>query len=444
MAGEMYLTGLSDTGFDYNAYLDKLTELKSIPIQNLQAKQTAVVAKQTAIVGIKSTLSSLLSPLQKLEDSSIYNRLKATLSSSDVADVQIDSAKAQSGHYNLEVVQLARENSYILSPAQQVTDTTTPLGDSGTLSIEYKKDGQSQSLQIDYSGKSLNDIVTEINKSDDLKATIVNTGTSSAPEYKLMITSKHTGLANAITGFSDSDGDDAKGFNLSSDVTYETMSAQDAQIKLNGMLFTNATNEFKDILSGVSVTAKKMGSSSLDIEDDFSDIKNALNKILFAYNDLKSTIGKETSKKGALSGEMSLHSITRTIFDKISSLAKYGFIESPGDGQTATGRLQLDTKKLVEFLKNNKDASKILIDFARDTEKYVSNYSDNLSITNNRYTEQLDRLQEDIQNKTERLQKEIEALRIRYAKVNLYLSKLKETQTTIQNYARSFASQNDK
>ncbi len=438
MAGEVYLSGLTNTGFDYEAYLDKLAQLKSIPLQQMQQKQQQLVAKTTAIVQIKSALNDFLSPLQTLENPDIYNKLSANLSNSSVASVSVDSTKAQTGSYDLEVTQLAKASSFLISPANTISDATTPLSDSGTLTINYKKDGNVTSLAIDYTGKSLADIVNEINSSTDLKATMVNQGTSTAPDYKLLVTSKNTGIDNEITGIGDSDNDDAIGFDTSSTASYTTQQAQNAQIKINGIIFENSTDTFSDALSGVTITANEIGSSMLTINNDFGDIENSLQKVLDTYNKLKDVVNQNTAKGQPLAGEASLKSIVTTIFNKINNaLGKYGIIDSPGEGENATGYLQLQKDALQNLLEDpNFDAKTVFSNFADDLDKYVSNYMDNMTLVNNNYLQESNRLQEEIDEKTKRIQKEIENLRIRYAKLDVYLSELNKTRLSIENYAK--------
>ncbi|MDQ7055147.1 MAG: hypothetical protein Q9M89_01015 [Persephonella sp.] len=43
----------------------------------------------------------------------------------------------------------------------------------------------------------------EINQSEDLQASIVNMGSSSSPDYQLIVMSKNTGVDNRITGIDD-------------------------------------------------------------------------------------------------------------------------------------------------------------------------------------------------------------------------------------------------
>ncbi len=443
MAGEIYLTGLTNTGFDYEAYLSKLAELKSIPIQQMQTQQEELIAKQTSIVEIKSALANFTSPLSTLQDSTIYDKLNAKVTNSDIASVSVDGATAQTGSYDLEVVQTAKESSFLISPANSVTDVNAALPDSGTLTIDYKKDGVATSLNIDYTGKSLSDIVNEINNSTDLKATIVNNGTTTAPDYKILVTSNTTGTANEIVGISDSDGDDTTGFDVAN--SYQTVAAQDAQIKINGILFTNSTDTFSDVLSGVTVTANEVGATTFTIEQDFSAIESSLDSIIKAYNTLKDTINNATAKGQPLSGEASLNTITKTIFDKISSaLAPYGILDTIGEGEDATGYLTLNSDKLNELLNNSDfDAKSFFENFSRDLEQYVNSYSDNMTLTNTKYLEQTQRLEDDINEKTQRLQEELEALRIRYAKLDVYLSELQNTQLSIQNFSAYLSGNTD-
>ncbi|BAF69756.1 flagellar filament capping protein FliD [Nitratiruptor sp. SB155-2] len=452
MAGEMSITGLTNTGFDYNAYLDKLAQLKSIPLQQMQAQQQKIIAKSTAIVQVKSALSDFLSPLTTLQDSSIYDKLDATLSNDNIASVSVDGTKAQPGSYNLEVVQLAKASSFLISPAQNVTDPNAAFTDSGTLTINYKLDGTATSLDIDYTGKSLADIVNEINQSADLEATMINSGSSTSPDYRILVTSKKTGIDNEITGISDSDGDNTTGFDTNSDpstdprASYTTQAAQNAQIKLNGIIIENATNTFSDVLSGVEITAQEVGTSSLTVAKDFSDIENSLDTIVSAYNTLKDTINQVTAKGQPLQGEGSLSRITTTIFNKLNSvLGQYGLLDTTGEGEAATGKLVLK-KDALESLFNdpNFDAKTTFTNMARDLESYVNNYTDNMTLINERYLEQSDRIQKEIEEKSERIQKEIDALRTRYAKINVYLSQLQDTRLRIENFTKALLNGGDK
>ncbi|MDQ7055146.1 MAG: flagellar cap protein FliD N-terminal domain-containing protein [Persephonella sp.] len=102
MAGEFYISGISGSGFDYQAYLAKYQELKMIPVKMLQADQTRLMAKQEAINSIKSKLDAFLDPLTALQEESIYNTKKADLSNPDVASVSVTQDALETS-YTLQV-----------------------------------------------------------------------------------------------------------------------------------------------------------------------------------------------------------------------------------------------------------------------------------------------------------------------------------------------------
>jgi flagellar hook-associated protein 2 len=445
MAAEMSYTGLSNTGFDYDAYLAKLADLKSIPIKQLQQQQTKILAKKTAILDIKTSLSALSGPASKLQESEVYDSIKGYSSNSDVASVSV-SQEAVEGSYDLEVIQKARSNSFLVSPAVTVTDPAAVFEDGGALHIDYLKDGSQQTLSIDYTGKTLEDIMKQINESEDLQATLVNLGTAGAPDYRLFVRSLHTGTQNAITSIRDSDADDTKGFDVSSTATYQTQAAQDAKIKLDGIEFVNSTDTFDGILRGVDITAKDVGTTTIRVEKDFGPIENALKKVVQYYNELKDAIENNLAKGQPLQGETSLYSIADALYKKISNvLGKYGLVEAVGEGEFATGKLKLNTERLHELLQDKTfDAKKIFGDFGREIESIVNLYSDNLSTQNQRYDNQSARLDREIETKTKRLQEELAALRKRYVKLNTYLNKMKSLQSTLQAYIASFNSNEDK
>lgn len=202
MAGEIYLSGLSNTGFDYQAILQKYQELKSVTIQKLQIDQQNLLQKQSAISQIEEKLKNFLNTISALQSSLTYQNKTAILSNPDIADITV-TTDAIEGNYSLTVNSLAKASSWKLGTINQITDYNAIISTSGSLTINYLKGGSSTSLTIDYTNKSLKNIMDEINASADLQASIINLGTSSNPDYQLIITSKNTGTTNAITAIDD-------------------------------------------------------------------------------------------------------------------------------------------------------------------------------------------------------------------------------------------------
>lgn len=391
----------------------------------MQSQIDKLKKQQEALSAISSKFSSLLTPALNLTLDSTYETKKAVLSDSNVASVSVDSS-AVNASYSLEVLQLAQAEKDRVS-LNGISDLNTPLS-SGTFTINYRKDGNAQTLSIDYTGKTLRELVDEINKSNDIQASIINTGTSSSPNYELIITSKNTGTNNDITSITGG---------IVSSVS-QIQAAQDAQIRIDGIAFTSQSNTFSNVITGVTITAKETTTSpvNLEIKDDYSNVKDNIKSIIENYNKLKDVIKIATSKGQPLQGEASLNTIASGALRIITSyLGKYGLIDTIGDAETTRGSLKLNESALNEFLKRD-DAKQILQNLGRDLENYVNSYSDSLTLTNQKYTERMNYISKRIEYMTERINKEIESMRKRFAKLNMYLADMQSIQLRIQNFAK--------
>ncbi len=425
MAGEFSITNVTGTGFDYQSYLEKYKELKEAPINMMKSQINDLKKQQDALSAIRGKISSLVSPALNLTLESTYNTKKAVLSDNKVASVTVDNT-AVNASYSLEVIHLAQAEKDRVS-LNSISDLDTPLS-AGIFTIDYKKDGASQTINIDYTGKTLRELVNEINENDDIQASIINTGSSSSPNYELIISSKNTGTDNDITSISGG---------IVNSVS-ELQAAQNAQIKIDGIDFISQTNTFSNIITGVTINVKEETTNPVDLEikDDYSTVKENLESIIDGYNKLKDVIKIATSKGQPLQGEASLNTIASGAFRIISSyLGKYGLLDTVGNAETTRGSLKLKEEALNEFLQRD-DAKQILQDLGRALENFANNYSDSLNITSQKYTDRMNYISKRINSMTERINKEIESMRLRFAKLNTYLSEMQSLQLRIQNFAK--------
>ncbi|RMA93252.1 flagellar filament capping protein FliD [Hydrogenothermus marinus] len=443
MAGEIYLSGLGNDNFDYQSILQKYQELMSISIQKLQYDQQSLSQKKSAVSEIADQLKAFSDPVSALKSSLTYQTKVADLSNPNIADVSV-TTDAVNASYTLTVSQLAKASSYKVGTVSTISDFNATLSGSGTLTINYLKDGTATSYSVDYTGKSLKDIMDDINNnSGDLQASIINLGTSSSPDYQLIITSKNTGTANAITGIDDSanPGDDSAGiFSENSTKTYETVAAQDAQININGIDFTSSTNTFENIITGVSITVNQIGTTDINISNDYQSIQDNIQKIVDTYNSLLDLVQNLTGKDQPLSGESTflrmVSGIANTILD---NLGQYGFIESGATGEH--GKLSLDTTKFQEFM-NRPDAQTILQDFATQLDTYVNNYIDTTDNISQGYDKQINYINDRIEFTQERINKQIEIMRQQFIKLEVYMSQMQEIQARLAGFTQNSGTSN--
>lgn len=430
MAAEFYISGISNTGFDYMGYLNKYKELKNIPVNLMQQQAEQIKLQKDALSAINNKLSALFSPALNLTLETTYETKSATVSNTDIASATVTNNNTLNGTYSLTVNSLAESSKWRIDLTTTITDVNTALQGSGILTVNYQLNGSAKSLNIDYTGKSLSDIANEINQSQDLEATIINVGDVNNPDYRLIVKSVNTGTHNAITGISDT------GTTFNTTTSTEIVAAQDASITLDGITITSQSNTFTGVLTGVDITVKQTSSTTLTVSDDFSNIKDKINAVIDGYNQLKETIRLATSQAQPLQGEATLNTIATSVLGVITNyLGKYGLVNTLGDAETTKGLLELNEEAFNNFIQNNPDVKQILQDFGRALETVVTSYTNNLTLRDQKYEEQYINLQRRIEDLTKRIDAQIESVRLRFARLETYLSEMQAIQLRIQNFA---------
>ena len=128
------------------------------------------------------------------------------------------------------------------------------------------------------------------------------------------------------------------------------LEAKDMKMKVDGVEYTNSSNSMT--ISGLKISATKIGESTINIEEDNSQLTKQMETFAKAYNELNATIDKELysadssiSDKAALRDVMS--KVKSTLFgtgNADATIFSYGFSfnEKNGDlkfekyGQTLT------------------------------------------------------------------------------------------------------------
>ncbi|MGC9007378.1 MAG: flagellar cap protein FliD N-terminal domain-containing protein, partial [Sulfurihydrogenibium sp.] len=188
MAGELNVTGLVN-GFDMNSILAQIQAIKSKQILLLQSQQQKISDKKAAVSDIANLLKNLQTSITNFTDSNTVNAKSVTVSNPNVLTATVtDPVKLQEGVYNVNVTQLATNQIY--ASANGVSDKNASLGlSSGTLTIHMN----GYDYNISYDGNSsLQAIADAINNTattynGNFRAFIINAGTSSNPNYKLVI-----------------------------------------------------------------------------------------------------------------------------------------------------------------------------------------------------------------------------------------------------------------
>ncbi|MEY4116966.1 MAG: Flagellar hook-associated protein 2 [Planctomycetota bacterium] len=200
---------------------------------------------------------------------------------------------------------------------------------------------------------TLEDVVGKINAAKlSVSASIVNAGSGTTP-FRLNLASTVGGARGQL--WVEGSGTDL-GF-------VETSQGRDASLFLGtgnpatSFLFTSSTNTFKDIVSGLEVTAKKAGSSTqVEVTRDSARVVNDVKQLVTTMNDALGRIAdydkydQETEKKGALLGNPTVARVRQQLIQATQGAAKgvegrYRYLSQVGIRFGKAGKLEFDEAK---------------------------------------------------------------------------------------------------
>lgn len=374
------------SGLDLGSLVNGLIEAERAPVANrLAVKEQGLSAELSAFGLLRSSLSQFQSSLSDLQSTNAFNAKAISLSNDSVFSASAESS-ANVGSYSVEVTALAKAQSLASSAATAFTTVDDVIGE-GTLTIQFGTTttlpyaftpdaGQSPQV-IDVSAANGNNTLTGlrdyINDNDfNVQASIVNDGSG----YRLVLSSERTGALNSmeitVTGDGDGDDDDNSGlsqlaFNASAQTSMsQTVSAQDAELSINGLAITRDSNSVTGAIDGVTLDLLKadMGNIvNVDVTENTAQVTASINGFVDAYNglmeniDLLTAYNSDTGNGSVLIGDFTVRSISsqirNVIFGSVSGLD--GSIRSLVDVGITTnsnGTLDVDSTKLKDALTN--------------------------------------------------------------------------------------------
>ncbi|WP_432380105.1 flagellar filament capping protein FliD [Duganella sp. P38] len=247
------------------------------------------------------------------------------------------------------------------------------------LDASFTADGSrtSGNIVIDSSNNTMAGIVAAINKGNfGVTASIVSdgsSGTGATPNH-LLLTSTATGATSTmkitLSGSGGNPPDPALVALLGYDPggvqnLSQTAAAADTKATVNGIAVTSPSTGISGAIPGVTISALKTGSTTLNVATDSSSLTSAVNGFVKAYNELNnqiSTLGgynAETKSGGPLLGDSTLRNVQSSLRRQLSSSitglqgTSLTNLSQIGISFQKDGTLQLDTSKLTKAINNN-------------------------------------------------------------------------------------------
>ena len=380
-------TGTGGGTIDVNTIVSQLMTIEQRPLTLLDNKEAGFQGQLSAYGTLRGALSTFQSSASALGTLAKFQAFSASSSDSTILSGTA-SKTASAGSYNIDVSVLAQAQS-IVSAGQSSATAAIGTGLQTTLTIQFgaitggsltngaytgatfTQDGTAASgtVTIDSSNNSLQGVRDAINKANlGVTASIVKDG--SASPYRLVLTSESSGASHAIRiGVSgDSTLQSLLGYDAGGTQNLtQTGTAKDAQLTVNGVSVTSATNSFSDTIEGVSLTAIKVGAATLSVGRDTAGATSAVASFVKSYNDLNATLANltkfdaTTKTGGVLIGEATVRTVqsqVRSVLTaSLSGLSTGGYqtLSQIGLSFQRDGSLSIDSTKLTAALTTNGD-----------------------------------------------------------------------------------------
>jgi len=365
------LSGIG-SGLDIQGLVKQLVQAEGQAKNNaLNRRESSYKTELSALGTLKSSLSSFKDAAAKLADSDDLLKVSATSGDESMFTASASSS-ASAGEYSVEVLNLAKAQKLSSAGFSSSSDTV------GTGTLTIGSGDNSFEVLIDSDNSSLAGIRDAINSKADnnsVTATIVNVDDSSGgTEARLVLTANETGTDNQISIQVTEDSDDGVLETGLSQLSYnydaggvgsggmnELVVAEDAQVRVDGMIATRSSNSITDVIPGVTLDlkAETTSANNLSLSVNKEATKEAVQAFVDSYNKLADTYKRltaynaDTETGGALQADFSARQImgeVRSILRTSDSNTTYGSLFSIGMEIDQYGKMSIDGDKFGEVL----------------------------------------------------------------------------------------------
>ncbi|MFK7160457.1 flagellar filament capping protein FliD [Marinospirillum sp. MEB164] len=328
------------SGLPVNDIINATVAAEAQPLKRLENDKKFFQSQISALGQLTSRLSTMRTAMLDLRGQDKFSQLAAKPGNDKLFTATADHlAGATAGNYSIQVLAEARSYQQTSDPFSR-TDFLAPEGAADAkLTFTGLKDADGNAIdpvEINVAGKTLDQVRQEINSNDGLKgkvsANLVNVDGENA---RLVLKAQKTGeegrFSAEFSGVDLAAGLNAKVTNLSSpdfdfnQVAYDAITdldekraylqarTLDARISIDGIEASNSTNNFSNVVTGVSINItpgamnEATKASSLEVKRDDKAIRDNIDQFVKAYNDV--IIHLNEAKKGSLYGDNTIRTV---------------------------------------------------------------------------------------------------------------------------------------
>ena len=313
MSDLLRMTGMY-SGIDTESIVSQLVQAKSQKVTTLKNEQTKLEWKQEVWQDLNKKIYSLYSStLSDLRLTGSYQK-KSTTSSDTTKATVVASGSAVNGTHTIKVNKLAKAG--YLTGAELTGKTTTETKEDGsqvTKTVDWTSSDKLSDIDSTLVGKKISLSVgtgdekteTEIEITSDmtisdfvgkLKEAGVNASFDEGNQ-RFFISATGTGLDKEFE-LSAEDDSVLKSLGIDANATYDNgstctrIAAQDAEIELNGAIFTSDSNTFT--VNGLTINAVGVTTEEISIvtSTDYDGIYDTIKDFISEYNEIINEVAK--------------------------------------------------------------------------------------------------------------------------------------------------------
>ena len=352
------------TGIDSASIIEDLLAIQQRQIDSLTKKKDKILSKKTAVQGIEARLlsfRSIAAQLGRTQNSVLNSR---TVSVSDDTLVSATATdKAAVGVYQIRVNSLASAHQIAAQGYADVDSEVTQ----GTLDLRVGS-GPVTTITVNGTNNTLQGVADAINSSNsNVTAAIVHDSTGGATPYRLILTSKRSGAANAISVTNNLAASSGGATQLAFDLVNPVEEAADASVSLGSgpgaITVTSESNRIENLLGGVTLDlldADPARQITLKVAQNTESAVASIEEFVDGFNTLMEFIDdqvrfeSETGNAGILLGNRSViqiqDDVRRAVLEVVPGAGSLNRLTAIGISVSDRGRLILNSTRLNDVL----------------------------------------------------------------------------------------------
>jgi len=352
---------------DFGQIVEIMMQAERAPMTTLETQKTALNTQGTAYTSLAGKLGALESALDTLTDADGFSPFAVASGDPDAVGVTATSGSV-AGLYEVVVTELAR--SQVMASTTTYSSPDEVIATGGNLNVALFGNPPVQIPPAAIAGSmTVRQLADAINAQTNspVNASVVQ----AAPgQYRLVLTGRNSGAANAFTVTSTLSGGTGLTFtDTDTDGTYGdsaadlSVQATNAALTVNNIPITSATNTVENAVPGVTLTLSKKDATKtvlVEVTESSEAAAAELEGFVKSYNDLMSFLTAQNAEAAIGKSNIARDGMVRSLKAGLRTAmqAEYGDagedysrLSTIGVEFEQTGTIKLNAAKLSAALK---------------------------------------------------------------------------------------------